>query len=96
MPRKRILIVCGTGIATSTMIATKVRDYCAQHGIDAEINQTKVMETLRGVDGYDLVISTTELPSAVTTPTVQGLPFITGVGLDDALRKVGEHLDAGH
>ena len=92
MPRKRILVVCGTGIATSTMIATNVRDYCASHGIDADIAQTKVMETLRGVDGYDLIISTTQLPAAVTTPSINGLPFITGVGLDDALRQVGQHL----
>jgi galactitol PTS system EIIB component len=92
MGRKRVLVICGTGIATSTVIATKVRDHLAQQGIDVDIDQTKVMETLRGAEGYDLVISTTQVPAAVTAPTVNGLPFITGVGVDDALRQVTEHL----
>ena len=31
---KRILVACGNGIATSTVVATKVREYLQQHGID--------------------------------------------------------------
>ena len=94
MARKRVLIVCGTGIATSTVIATKVREHCAQLGIDVDVEQTKVLETLRGIEGYDLVVSTTQLPGSVTTPVVNGLPFITGVGQDAALREIGDRLRA--
>ena len=94
MARKRVLILCGTGIATSTVMATKVREYCTQQGIDVDIDQTKVMETLRGIEGYDLVVSTTQVPSSVTTPVVNGLPFITGVGLDTTLKEIGERLRA--
>ncbi len=94
MARKRVLILCGTGIATSTVMATKVREYCAQQGIDVDIDQTKVMETLRGIEGYDLVVSTTQVPSSVTAPVVNGLPFITGVGLDATLQEIGERLRA--
>jgi galactitol PTS system EIIB component len=94
MATKRVLVVCGTGIATSTMIAAKVREFCAGKGIDVQVSQTKVMETLRGVEGYDLVVSTTQLPPAVTTPVVSGLPFLTGVGLDQALNEVAEKLGA--
>jgi PTS system galactitol-specific IIB component len=94
MAAKRILVVCGTGVATSTMIAAKVREFCTGKGIDAEVSQTKVMETLRGVEGYDLVVSTTQLPPAVTVPVVSGLPFLTGVGLDQALDDVAGKLGA--
>jgi PTS system galactitol-specific IIB component len=52
------------------------------------------METLRGIEGYDLVVSTTQLPGSVTTPVVNGLPFITGVGQDAALREIGDRLRA--
>jgi PTS system galactitol-specific IIB component len=92
MGRKRILVVCGTGIATSTVIATKVREHCAQQGVEVDVDQTKVMETLGGAEGYDLVISTTQLPAAVTTPSVNGLSFLTGVGVEDTLRQIVEKL----
>lgn len=45
---KRILIVCGTGIATSTVIADKVRKRLAERGLDVKIDQTKVSELHRG------------------------------------------------
>lgn len=93
--RKRILIVCGTGIATSTVVAQKVKEYCEAQGFEVTIDQAKVMETLRGVDGYDLVVSTTQLPSGVSTPSVNGLPFLTGVGVEGALEEINQKLRAG-
>lgn len=41
---KRILVACGNGIATSTVVATKIRNYLTENGIDAETTQTKLME----------------------------------------------------
>ena len=29
MATKRVLIACGNGVATSTVVASKVKDYCA-------------------------------------------------------------------
>lgn len=92
--RKRILIVCGTGIATSTVVAQKVKEYCEAQGFEVAIDQAKVMETLRGADDYDLVVSTTQLPSSVSTPSVNGLPFLTGVGVDQTLEEIGQKLRA--
>jgi PTS system galactitol-specific IIB component len=92
--RKRVLIVCGTGIATSTVVAQKVKEYCEAQGFEVTVDQAKVMETLRGVDGYDLVVSTTQLPSGVSTPSVNGLPFLTGVGVEQALEEIRQKLSA--
>ncbi len=92
--RKRILIVCGTGVATSTVVAQKVKEYCEAQGLEVAVDQAKVMETLRGADDYDLVVSTTQLPSSVSTPSVNGLPFLTGVGVDQTLEEIGQKLRA--
>ena len=50
------------------------------------------METLSGVEGYDLVVSTTQVPSNVQTPTISGLPFITGVGVEETLKEIESKL----
>jgi galactitol PTS system EIIB component len=90
---KRVLIVCGTGVATSTVVAQKVREYCQSQGIDVTVEQGKVMDILRGADDYDLVVSTTQVPSSVSTPSVNGLPFLTGVGQDQALAEIKQKLE---
>lgn len=89
---KRILIACGTGIATSTVVADKVRKHLASLGIQAKIDQTKVAELLRGANGYDLVVATTQVPKSVEVPVVNGLSFLTGIDVDKTLAEIVEHL----
>jgi PTS system galactitol-specific IIB component len=89
---KRVLVICGTGVATSTVVATKVRDYCLAQGIDVQVSQGKVMDLLSGGPAVDLIVATTQVPSTVTAPVVAGLPFLTGIGVDAALAEVGRHL----
>jgi len=89
---KRILIVCGTGIATSTVIADKVRKRLAERGLDVKIDQTKVSELHRGAKGYDVIVATTDVPQSIDIPVVKGMPFLTGVGVDKALDDVERHL----
>ncbi|HLU53046.1 MAG TPA: PTS sugar transporter subunit IIB [Acidimicrobiia bacterium] len=89
---KRVLIACGTGIATSTVVADKVRKHLKANGIEAKVDQTKVSELHRGAKGYDLVVATTNVPKSVEAPVVNGLPFLTGVGVDKVLDEIVEHL----
>lgn len=89
---KRVLIVCGTGIATSTVVADKVRRHLESVGIPATVDQTKVAELHRGASGYDLIVATTQMREDIGVPVVAGLPFLTGVGVDQALNEIENHL----
>lgn len=88
---KRVLVVCGAGVATSTVIAQKVREYLEAEGISVKMDQTTVTQ-LGAANDYDLIVSTTELPSNLNTPSVSGRPFLTGVGQDEALEEIKEKL----
>lgn len=92
---KTVLVICGTGVATSTVVATKVRDHCQANGLSVEVRQGKVMDLLSGTHGVDLVVATTQIPSTVTVPVVAGLPFLTGVGVDATLAEIVKHLTSG-
>ena len=41
---KRVLIACGNGVATSTVVGSKVKDYCAANGVDIQVTQCKMLE----------------------------------------------------
>lgn len=90
--RKRILVVCGTGVATSTVVVQKVRAFVEAEGIDATITQGAVADLVSGGTNADVIVATTQVPATVQVPVVQGLPFLTGVGTDAALAQLRTHL----
>ena len=63
-----------------------------KEGIKAEILQCKATELKSYIHGADLVVSTTILSNKYDVPMVNGLPFITGIGEEEALKNVIEIL----
>lgn len=41
---KKILVACGNGVATSTMVASKIREKLKEEGINAIVEQAKLLE----------------------------------------------------
>ncbi|MDH6364997.1 PTS system galactitol-specific IIB component [Enterococcus sp. PF1-24] len=86
---KRILIACGNGIATSTVVATKVRNYLAEQGIQVETTQTKLMEVSGKVSGYDLLVTTGQFDGQTgDVPIVKGMSILTGNGAEDTMKEI--------
>lgn len=92
MAIKSVLVICGTGVATSTVVATIIREHCAAKGIDVDVQQGKVMDLLRAIPDVDVIVATTQVPDSVTVPVVAGLPFLTGIGKEAALDEIIRHL----
>ena len=90
---KRILVACGNGIATSTVVATKVRQFLVEQGIQAETTQTKLMEVPGRVQGYDLLVTTGQFEGQTgDVPVVKGMPILTGIGADQTLQEILSYL----
>lgn len=73
-----IAVVCGAGIATSSLIAEQVRDHVASRGRRAHVVEATVMDLLSPDFTADLVVSTVELPPALGIPVVSGMPLLLG------------------
>jgi PTS system galactitol-specific IIB component len=85
---KKILVACGTAIATSTVVAKKLEAELQKRGIDVKIDQCKASEVGAKVGGYDLVVSTTEVDDARGKPIVRTLSFLTGIGIDKDVETI--------
>lgn len=92
MAKKKILFVCATGIATSTVVEEKVCDYLREQGIDFVADQRNVGSIPSIGNDFDLIVATTQVPYEVETPVVSGLPILTGFGTEDTLKKIKEIL----
>lgn len=92
MGKKRIVIACGTGIATSTVVAEKVQEICRKNGIAADLTQCKVTEVASYADGADLVVATTPVMARIKAPIIMGLSFLTGIGIEAVEKQIVEKL----
>lgn len=92
---KKILIVCGAGVATSTVAAKKVEEKLRERGLEVKIEQCKATEVAFKAADYDLVVTTTLLGDVGGIPVVQTVSFLTGIGIDKDIDKIVALLGEG-
>lgn len=89
---KKLLIMCGSGIATSTVATGKVKQWLKENNLEDEVKiyQSKIAEEINHIDDYDAVITTTTVPDSIKDKVIFGLPLLTNMGIDqmwDQLKK---------
>ncbi|MGF7429506.1 PTS sugar transporter subunit IIB [Thermoanaerobacterium thermosaccharolyticum] len=89
---KRILIACGSGVCTSTAARMKVEKILDDNGYNGQykIEQCKIAEVPSKSVNFDFVIATTMKPDGVKCPFVNGMCFLTGIGIDKAANEILE------
>ena len=81
----KILIACGSGIATSTVAQEKVKQILKEAGIPARITKGTVGQVQTLQDGVDVVMLTTRYPKPLKKPLVQVFGLISGIN-EDAIK----------
>lgn len=87
---KKLLIMCGTGIATSTVVKGKVEEWLKENNLSQEVKiyQSKVSDEINRIDEYDVVLSTTLVPDKIKDKVINGVPLLTGIGIESMYEKV--------
>lgn len=89
---KKMLIMCGAGHATSTIVHAKVNDWLKENGYDneVEIKQSAVSQEVENIKNsfYDVVISTTIVPDDIKDKVINGVALLTGIGTDQVWNEV--------
>ncbi|GCF93112.1 PTS galactitol transporter subunit IIB [Enterococcus florum] len=88
MDQYKVLIACGSGIATSTVIANRVKDLLQDNGYKVKVDQVKVVEVEKMAPHYDLIVASTQIPSTVTTPYVFAINYLTGVNKEGTDQEI--------
>ena len=88
MKKLNVLVACGAGIATSTVVMSKVEELFKRNNIDANLDQIKIAEASSKQDGADMLISTTVLPTTYKIPTIKAMGFLTGIGMDKLEQQI--------
>lgn len=84
----KIVVACGTAIATSTHVAIKVKELLEERGLKIHTIQCRVLEVPSLAPDADLVIATAQVPYDIEVPVVDGIPFLTGIGIKEVIDKI--------
>ncbi|MBN1266104.1 MAG: PTS sugar transporter subunit IIB [Anaerolineales bacterium] len=86
---KRILVSCGTAIATSTVVARGIEEAMKERGISVTTRQCKASEIRSLVqEGFDLIVTTTPVPDNLGVPVIHTLAFLTGIGKEEVIDQI--------
>lgn len=80
----KLMVACGSGIATSTHAASMVQEYMEKRHIPVSIMTCSVQDLANRLSGCDVILSTAQVSFESGLPVFNGVPLLTGVG-DDAL-----------
>lgn len=79
----KIVVACGSGVATSTVIASKIKELLDKNDLKGNIVQCTLHEVDSHVKGATLIVSS--MPNLVVkdVPVVVVFPYITGIGVEE-------------
>lgn len=92
MKTYKILVACGSGVATSTVIADRVKRLCEDNGFNVNVQQVKVVQVENMSKDFDLIVASTKIPDTVTTPYVFAINYLTGVNREKTDSDIIEKL----
>lgn len=90
----KIVIVCATGLATSTMAATKLTRELTKRGVDAKITKGQIHDLASLVKSGkpDFVVATAVTKMDVGVPVFNGVPLLSNRGVDELYKEIMDYI----
>jgi PTS system galactitol-specific IIB component len=89
---KKMLIMCGAGHATSTVVRAKMENWLKDQGLAdrVTIKQSAVGDEIDNIvnNQYDIVVSTTVVPENIKPKVINGVALLTGIGSDKVYNEI--------
>lgn len=96
MKRVKILVVCGSGVATSMHAAYKLCEYLEKENLNVSIDGCGNNELPYRAESYDIIVSNAQVTVDLGKPVFSAVPLLTGIGekelvqqIADTVRKIG-------
>jgi PTS system galactitol-specific IIB component len=88
----KILVACGSGIATSSVAVYRIEEICEEFGIDARIIKTTMREIPEKSQSMDIVLTTNKYSGECDCPVESVVNLLTGINIRATKEKIGKLL----
>ncbi|OCG18043.1 PTS galactitol transporter subunit IIB [Gilliamella sp. Fer1-1] len=86
---KKVIVACGSGVATSQTVASKVTRLLKERKLDeikVEVVDLKSVDThIKNSAAY---IAITKIEKQYPIPVINGIAFLTGINMEAELQKI--------
>ena len=84
----RVLVACGSGVATSTIAKNAAHEIAEAAGVPVEIYKSTISEVPQKQHDVDIVCTTANYRKPLEKPYLSVFPLISGVGADACRKKL--------
>ncbi|MCL3777188.1 MULTISPECIES: PTS sugar transporter subunit IIB [unclassified Actinomyces] len=92
----KVIVACGSGVATSQTVASKVARLLKEAKVDADVEAVDLKSVDRHLTGAAAYITIVRENKQRTVPVINGIAFLTGMGQDAELAKLIEAIKAAN
>ncbi len=93
MSRKlKIVVACGSGVATSTLASKTVEEVCKAFKVEASIETCSMRSIVDSSQGADVVLTTNKYDKELGCPIMSVTSFITGINVEKTKQDLGRLL----
>lgn len=86
---KKVIVACGSGVATSQTVASKVERLLKERNVkDIEVEAVDLKSVDRYMKDSIAYIAITKVDKEYPIPVINGIAFLTGIGMDAELQKI--------
>ena len=90
----KIVVACGSGVATSQTVASKVGRLLKDKGINADVQAVDLKSVERHLVDAVAYVTIVKEQKEREIPVINGLAFLTGMGQDEELAKLIDAINA--
>jgi PTS system galactitol-specific IIB component len=87
---RKVLVVCGTGVATSTVVMGKLKEWLMKEKLHEQVmlHQGNINDAINKWEDYDFIVSTTIISETMKDKVINGVPLLTGMGAEEVYRMI--------
>ncbi|MFD2831397.1 PTS sugar transporter subunit IIB [Corticicoccus populi] len=85
---KNVIVACGSGVATSQTVASKIQRILEENNVRANVEAVDIKSIESYVKTADVYVSITKSKKDYGIPTIDGIPFLTGMKLEEEKEKL--------
>ncbi|RFA34793.1 PTS galactitol transporter subunit IIB [Virgibacillus dokdonensis] len=88
MEKKTVLVACGAGIATSTVVNGVIEEIAKENNIKVNLIQIKIAEVEPYLDTADLLVTTAMIKKEYPFPVINAQSILTGIGIEETKNQI--------
>lgn len=85
---KKVIVACGSGVATSQTVASKVEKILKENKVKAQVEAVDIKSLKTYIKTADVYISITPDKNKYDIPVLNGIAFLTGIGIQAETKKL--------